>query len=319
MKPHPEYKNYDTTLDGVKETLDKYGVAVVKIFSEEECRMLRNGIWDGIGRILQGRFDIHDKSTWREFYTLFPIHSMLVQHFQVGHLQSVWDVRQHPKVAEVFARIHAVDAQELLTSFDGVSLHLPHEETKRGHYRGNNWLHTDQSPLNKDYCVQGFVNLYPVGDGDATLSILEGSHNKHAEILGNRTPPIKSNWYKLSGEDEAAFAAAGCKQFCVKAEVGTLVLWDSRTIHQGIEPTKTRQAQNFRSIVYVCQTPRAWATEKDLEKKRKYFEEKRMTTHWPHKVKVFGKNPRTYGVELPATNSVPTPILTDLGKRLANF
>jgi hypothetical protein len=41
------------------------------------------------------------------------------------------------------------------------------------------------------------------------------------------------------------------------------------------------------------------ATESDLKKKRKYFEEQRMTSHWPHKIKVFAKTPRTYGNILP--------------------
>jgi len=317
MKPHPPYKNYDCKLEDAQATLEKYGVAVVQVFSKKECIQFRNEIWNGLSHILQGRFDIEKPETWKEFYTLFPLHSMLVQHWSVGHLQSVWDIRQHPKVTEVFSKLHSVNPQDLLSSFDGISLHLPPENTKRGSYRGNNWLHTDQSPLNPTRCIQGFVNLYPVNEGDATLSILEGSHAKHAEFLSHLTN--KDNWHKLSPEEETRFIQAGCTQYCVKADVGSLVLWDSRTIHQGIEPDKSRENQNFRSIVYVCQTPRSLATEKDLEKKQKYFNELRMTTHWPHKVKVFAKYPRTYGTDKPSVNVVEAPVLSEIGLRLAGF
>ena len=45
----------------------------------------------------------------------------------------------------------------------------------------------------------------------------------------------------------------------------------------------------------------------------------RMTTHWPHKVKLFGKKPQTYGKELPDVSQLDKPKLTELGKKLAGF
>mgnify|MGYP002010171441 CR=1 FL=1 len=61
------------------------------------------------------------------------------------------------------------------------------------------------------------------------------------------------------------------------------------------------------------------ALKRALEKKRKAFDERRTTSHWPANPKLFGKKPRTYGRELPEVTPPPAPELTALGKRLAGF
>ncbi len=98
-------------------------------------------------------------------------------------------------------------------------------------------------------------------------------------------------------------------------------LWhrDSRTFHQGIEAQKTRAEQNFRMVVYVCMMPRAQASPLSLKKRIKAFEERRMTTHWASNPKLFAKMPRTYGKEVPEMNTVPTPSLTSIGRKLVGY
>ena len=67
-------------------------------------------------------------------------------------------------------------------------------------------------------------------------------------------------------------------------------------------------------------TPRNLATQSNLNKKRKAFENKRLTSHWPHKIKLFPKKPQTYGNPLPQNlQAFPDPILTNLGRKLAGF
>lgn len=65
------------------------------------------------------------------------------------------------------------------------------------------------------------------------------------------------------------------------------MLWDSRTIHQGVEPQKERSEKNIRCALYVCMTPRKKATKAQLDKKRKAYIERRTTNHYPHKIKLF--------------------------------
>lgn len=45
----------------------------------------------------------------------------------------------------------------------------------------------------------------------------------------------------------------------------------------------------------------------------------RMTTHWPCKVKLFGKMPQTYGAEVPEITSLPRPEVNEFGRRLAGY
>jgi GR25 family glycosyltransferase involved in LPS biosynthesis len=111
----------------------------------------------------------------------------------------------------------------------------------------------------------------------------------------------------------------GCVAKCIKCPKGSMVLWDSRTIHCGLEPLKGRKTQNFRCVAYLCYMPRVLAKESQIIKKIKAFEEKRMTTHWPCNIKLFPKIPRTYGAEIPEITELPTPIINELGRRLVGY
>jgi hypothetical protein len=82
---------------------------------------------------------------------------MLIQHWSIGHAQHVWDLRQNPKIVDVFAKIWDCNREDLLTSFDASSFHFPPEDTNRGYYR-QPWLHCDQSFTRNDFeCVQSWV------------------------------------------------------------------------------------------------------------------------------------------------------------------
>lgn len=316
-----EYKEYTTTLEQLNSQLDRDGVAVIPdILSNDECARLQDGIWAELNHVTQGRFDIRQKATWREFYNFYPLHSMLLQHFSLGHMQPVWDIRQNPRVAEAFETIWGVDKSELLVSFDGISVYLPPEKTRRGWFRGAEWFHTDQSFAKKDKCcIQGLVNLYPVNTGDATLAVLEGSNKYHQAFNEHFKPECKDDWYKLEVEEKEFFTQKGCGQYAVRGGQGSMMLWDSRTIHQGKEAENTRTMENFRIAVYVCMMPRKMATKKALEKKQKAFNELRMTSHWANNPKLFPKTPRTYGKDIQPFNPIHPPVLNDIGRRLAGF
>lgn len=315
---------YNCSLENALETIDTYGVAVVEnILSNEECISLRNKAWNELKTLTSATnkpIDVNDPTTWKTIYDLFPMHSMLLQHFGVGHMQWLWDIRQHENVVNVFSKLWNVKNEELLTSFDGMSVHFPPEKTGRGWFK-NEWVHTDQSSFKKGrHCIQGFVTLYDVNDNDATLCVLEKSHKYHEKFFKENEIEEKNDWYKLTNDEQYDyFKVNGCEKVAIKCKAGSIVLWDSRTFHQGIESNKNRKQENFRLIAYVCMTPRNLSSVKDLEKKIKAFRDLRMTTHWPHKPKLFPKTPRTYGKALPEIVEVKTPYLTELGKKLAGF
>lgn len=309
------YKSYITNLENLNNTLDQYGVAVIpNIITDEECEQYKKNIWDSIHSIYNP-FLLEDETSWKSFYNLLPLHSMLIQHYGVGHIQGVWDIRSHRSVQNVFSKIH--DTTELLSSFDGISIALPPEKTGRGWYRGNDWLHTDQSPKNKTFCIQGLVNLYDVNEYDATLTILEGSHKYHEQFFKDfGKSEYKDDWYKLE-IDEKTKLLEKFPQYCVLAPKGSIILWNSKTFHQGIEAQKERKEENFRMAVYTCLRPKSQFNNMMIRKRQKAFNELRLTNHWG--THLFSKHPRTYGNELPITNNISNPILSEYGKSLIPF
>ena len=317
-----------STPDQVKKKLVTYGVAVVpNVLDDHSIEEIRRGTWDTLEHITS-RFPtpVHrDRpETWKHVLDLYPLHSMLFQHWEMGHAQYVWNVRQNPNVCQVFADLWRVQPEDLAVSFDGVAIQLPPETANptRGWYRHHSWLHTDQSPTRSGFeCVQGWVTAYDVNEGDATLAVLEGSHVYHTEF-GKRfgiTDP--NDWFKLQNDEQCDFYIRehGCPYRAISCNAGSLVLWDSRTIHQGQQACKYRTVPNIRSIVYVCYQPKtnASASEDAFEKKRNAFLDKRMTSHWPLKVTLFNKMPHLYGKPPPDCPPMPPPILTRLGRSLA--
>lgn len=317
--------------EGLLQTIRRDGVAVVpSLLNAEECQRMRTGCWDMISHLtsrMDTPFDHNDPDTYASFYKLLPVHGMLIQHWGVGHAQWVWDVRTHPRVVSTFANLWSVSERDLLVSFDGISYAPPHETTRRGYYRpGKDWYHSDQSFRRNDLeCVQGWVTANDVREGDATLTYLEGSHRFHKDFA-DAFPDSKKksdDWYKLSSEElEWYETTKACVRRTVECPAGSLVLWDSRVIHAGKEATRDRAQSNERVIAYVCCTPRSMASDRVIAKRIKAFEDSRMTTHWPHKCKLFGKMPRTYGNAdlIPDCPPLPRPdVDNDIARALIGY
>lgn len=319
-----EFTKYCTSKEHLRSTLDQYGVAIIpNLLSDEECEQIVSGLWDYFETITKEMtipLDREKEETWKEIYKLFPLHSMLFQHFSVGQSQVCWDMRQHPKVLEIFSHFWNCKAEDLLVSFDGVSFNVPPEITNRGWNLNNTWYHTDQSYTRNEFeCAQSWITGLDVNDGDATLAFLEGSNRYHKEFAKTHQKTDKSDWYKLQENEVQWYKEKGCTPKKIMCPKGSLVFWDSRTIHCGAEAMKHRKEPNLRSIVYLCYTPRSRSTEANLKKKIKAFEELRTTNHYPHKPKLFSKVPRTYGNDIPNVSSIPSPTISSLGRRLAGY
>jgi len=317
--------NYEfiCTKKTLKNTLRDYGVAVIlDVLDEKECEKFVSEVWDYFEFLTQTwevPISRDQKSSWVGFYKLYPLHSMLIQHWGVGHAQASWNLRQNPNIVKIFAKLWDCKKKDLLVSFDGLSLNLPPEVTNRGWYR-NTWYHTDQSFTDNEFkSVQSFITGLDIHEYDATFSFLEGSHLLHKEFGTHFGISVKDNWYKLTKEEEEFFISKNCIQKNIKCPKGSLVLWDSRTIHCGIEANRKRKVPNLRVVAYLCYAPRNLSSEADLRKKKKAFEELRTTTHNPSKVKLFPKHPRTYGGAIPEVTRINSPVLSKLGMKLAGY
>jgi len=183
------------------------------------------------------------------------------------------------------------------------------------------WTHVDQSYARPQFmCVQGMVTLWDVNEGDATLCFREGSNAGH-KAFGDRFGNTDlRDWQIIKNKQQDDFVSKYPLR-CVKATAGSLILWDSRTLHQGIEPRKDREGKDtIRCVVYVCYLPRSHSDSSELQKKIDIFKEGRMTSHWPTPVHMFDKHPKLFGNQkLPTVTYPPKPVLTDLGRRLAGY
>lgn len=320
-----EYTKYVTTVDNLRATIEKYGVAILpNVLDDTECSSLVSGIWDYFEHMTQSwsiPISRNNPASWKEIYKFYPKHSMLFQHYSVGHAQVCWDFRQNKTCANIFASLWQCKPEDLLTSFDGLSFNVPPEVTKRGWNQNHTWYHTDQSYSRNSFeSVQSWVTGLDVHDGDATLAFLEGSNKLHKNFADHFKITDKSDWYKLNETEEQWYVDQGCTPKKIMCPKGSLVFWDSRTIHCGVEADKHRHEQNMRAVVYLCYVPRSLCTKANLAKKVKAFEELRTTNHYPHKPKVFAKTPRTYGgPPVPDVTPIEPPVLTELGRRLAGY
>ncbi|MHC5182553.1 MAG: phytanoyl-CoA dioxygenase family protein [Planctomycetota bacterium] len=319
-----EYEKYLSDIDNLKSTLEKYGVAIIpSILDEQECKNIVSGIWDFLEYISKPwdtPLNRNNQESWKSFYELYPLHSMLLKNWNIGHAQVSWDVRQNPKILKVFSHLYNTTPENLLTSFDGFSFHIPPEITNRGWFRNKLWLHCDQSFTDNQFkCIQSWVTGLDINENDGTLAILEKSHHFHKDFGRDFEIKDRSNWYKLDSVEVDYFINNECSLKKIKCPKGSLVLWDSRTIHCGIEPNKSRSIPNFRAIIYLCYLPRNLASEKDIQKKQKAFEELRTTSHWPCKIKLNPKDPRTYGNSLNKYAIINHPSLLEIGYKLAGF
>jgi len=293
-----EFEKYLCDTENIRDTIEKYGVAITPLLDSSECDEMITNKWDMLEHLTKNfatPINRHDKSTYKQIHELFLNHKMLLQHWKVGHSKLTWNVRQNSKVIEAFQKIWKTD--DLITSFDGASIYILDKPTRES----KSWFHVDQSYTRNGFeCIQGWVNAYDTNEGDATLVILENSNKYHSDFQKEFNITDKKDWFKLQSKEQYDFYInKGCHEVAIKCPRGYGVFWDSRTLHYGNPVQKNASDDyNYRCVVYICMTPRKLANKKDLEKRKKIFADLRMTSHWPHKPRLFPKVPQTYGKKI---------------------
>ena len=231
------------------------------------------------------------KEYFREWLAANPIvmekHSKIHPHgifkfAEVGHQKHAWYIKTLPAVQNQFKELWGTE--ELVTGFDGSCL-ITSEVDKKDRI----WTHTDQAPATKGRaCVQGFVAL--TTNEERTLVVYEGSHLLHEHYMREKSLTGKKNWQLI---DHNYLATIKDRKRILKVNAGSLVLWDSRTFHQN----QYGKAGEERIVQYVCFLPKTHKqnTKAQHEKRVKYYEERRTTSHWPYPLHVNGLQPQTYG------------------------
>ena len=325
MEPAPTTFGDSLTEAQMQELFDRGVLVLPGILTPQECKETISKTWDHLeyaSSEWEQPINRKTPSTWRGMRNFSPMHGMLIQHYGIGHIQAATDIRQHPNVHSVFARLHG--EEDLITSMDGVSIMPPPEVTNLGWHKSNSsWAHCDTPYTDlyngDNFLYQSWITPLAVQEGDATLAVMIGSHTYH-EALANEFKLGKDVW-KLSEEHLTWLEEKGCTWENVVCPAGSMVLWDSRAVHYGAQPQKGRKNKNTRICIYVCMCPRSRSTPAKLKKKVKAFEEGRLTTHDPVPSKLFPKEPRKYPSEtaLEVPKLPPLPELTPLGRSLVGY
>jgi len=134
-----EGKKYVTDIGGVKNMLKQYGVAVIhNVLDSDECDTMLSEIWDFFEHITQN-WEIpvrrNKKDSWRGLSDLYPLHTQLHQYWNVGQCQASWNLRTNLNIIEIFSHLWRCEAEDLLVSFDGLSLCPPPEVTNKGYLK----------------------------------------------------------------------------------------------------------------------------------------------------------------------------------------
>eukprot|EP00927_Polykrikos_kofoidii_P051615 TRINITY_DN45408_c0_g1_i1.p1 TRINITY_DN45408_c0_g1~~TRINITY_DN45408_c0_g1_i1.p1 ORF type:complete len:359 (-),score=40.68 TRINITY_DN45408_c0_g1_i1:534-1544(-) len=195
----------------------------------------------------------------------------------VGQSDLLWYVRTCPLVREAFQRIW--ETSELLTSFDGMGVFRPWHGGDFQKTTGG-WFHVDQGRSKPGLqCVQGLVSLFDQNARTGGLVVIPASHLHHNEVV--ELAEDDADFININ--ESSPLLRGQPRLVCCKA--GDLVLWDSRTIHcntPAVEVPTCPCDQLLRAVVYVCMTPKAWATPEALRRRREGYEIRMTTTHWPH-------------------------------------
>lgn len=230
----------------------------------------------------------------RQGASLMDVQKGMVQFGSAAHEPEYWEIRLlcEPAFKAIYGDVSLVSSMDAITIFNS------------NRRFADTWLHVDQASKDvRCVTVQGCVVLT---DDDCTV-VADRSIHAFPYAPPGEDPVWPRAWYKYANQ-EGVRQAFDIVQPIVPA--GTLFLWDSRTIHQGTLPSGER-----RVVTYVCMAPRTQATEAQLKRRRKQFEDRRTTRHNPIISTVFSKtyNPRTLREQgRPPLEYISQPLDSDL-------
>ncbi len=283
--------------------LEELGYCVIpEIFSRAETELLYQRVWHEYIEKAWPDCKMDDRSNWKE---VFPRHNFYgIFAGPAGQTQVMWDLRQDVRIVEVFARIWNTD--DLIVSMDGISLMCPPEV--REEY-SEPWPHVDQAVLRrqddvahnntppvsfvsesslktKPFTIQGQFLFEDSFDGDGGFYCIPKSHLKFSEFA----PQLEAIHELDMPQDERMKVRNNfIKEFFgdgkqITASRGSLILWDSRTVHWNQLPSKDRPYRNHpkvRMVGYLCYVPKARLTNEGRSLRREAFETGVSTGHNP--------------------------------------
>eukprot|EP01118_Nematostelium_gracile_P010113 TRINITY_DN3459_c0_g1_i1.p1 TRINITY_DN3459_c0_g1~~TRINITY_DN3459_c0_g1_i1.p1 ORF type:complete len:343 (-),score=77.07 TRINITY_DN3459_c0_g1_i1:85-1113(-) len=285
----PPLFNLQSDVKEVNEYLQENGyIAFENVIDEEEISVAKSKFWDFLEGLGTG-INRNQKETWRNENWPNSFAYGLISEYGMGQSKVSWYLRSNPKVRKIFSSIWGTES--LITSFDGGSVFRPpiiHDlgdgeieewETKGG------WYHVDQ-----DYfanpgltCYQGLVTLMDVDDSTGGLLIVPKSHQKFESFFSKKPKPRTELQFMSVNYNDLVHLG---HPVLVSVPAGSMVIWDSRTVHCN-SPFLSKEPKSrddiIRMVVYICMLPKEGVDEQVLEKRRNAVKEAITSSHWPSK------------------------------------
>ena len=286
-----EYKHVTRFKPGSKESkeyLEREGYVVLKeTLTKQQAGKTLNLLWDYLEELDTG-IDRKDPKTWDDDRWPTAAHGGILPSYGIGHSKSQWYLRSIPNVKKAFAKIWGTE--DLLTSFDGVSLWRPWNINPQWKTEsGQTWFHIDQHPISRPgkQCVQGLVNLLPTSEEIGGNVMVPGSHKffknipqEYEERLAKL--PLGVDHFRFPNDDPKLSSQ---KPIMCHMEVGDMLLWDSRTIHCSNSGTSLSKGTKelIRAASLICMMPKEKSNSEVIKRRREAVKKVISTTNWSDK------------------------------------
>lgn len=295
------------------QNLEEQGYCVIpQVLSIEETEHLYRRVWHEFIEKAWPNCKLDDRSNWKEE---FPIHNKVgIFAGPVGQTQVMWDLRQDPRIIHIFGQIW--NTNDLIVSMDGMSIMCP-SEIREEYF--NPWPHVDQmintrhdgvmhnnlppvdfvsesSLKTQPFTIQGQFLFEDSFDGDGGFFCIPKSHLQFESFSSflQALERVDAPWsektkmrddylrdlFSKNGDDMTPMYPMKH----VTAPRGSLILWDSRTIHWNQHPKKNRPFQpcpKVRMVGYLCYVPKTRMSDETRALRLKAFESGVSTGHNP--------------------------------------
>ncbi len=293
--------------------LEEQGYCVIpQVLSTSEAERLYQRVWHEFIEKAWPNCRLDDRSNWKE---AFPMHNKMgIFAGPAGQTQVMWDIRQDSRIVDVFAQVW--NTNELIVSMDGLSFMCP-PEIREGYFEP--WPHVDQAILRRQdgvshsnnppigfvsesllktepYTIQGQFLFEDSFGGDGGFYCIPKSHLRFTEFA----PELETiNAIALPNDERRKASHQFLQEFfdsrsdesgnpyCMKqitAPRGSVILWDSRTIHWNQHASKDRPYSDnpkVRMVGYLCYVPKARMAEAGRILRKEAFEKGVATGHNP--------------------------------------
>ena len=227
----PPHFDIDTQRDEFTAYLEEHGYAVIKSAADpKECTEIKGKMWDFLESIPGTAVRRDNVETWGLKGDWLPSRTNGIIHgFGFGQCAAMWQMRLLPRVKSAFEAIWKTD--DLIVSYDGGNIFLPYEYNREWRTQGG-WYHVDQNYMRPQrqgrVCVQGLVTLCDANETTGGLVVVPKSHKFHKDFCES-SPLAKGFGDFVPVPVGDPMLDGGARLIC--AEAGSLILWDSRTIH----------------------------------------------------------------------------------------